>query len=600
MLRRLSLDLAGLPPSPAEVDAFLADGSPTAYEDEVDRLLASPLYGERMAMDWLDGARFADTNGYQNDFARTMWPWRDWVIAAFNRNQPFDRFLTEQIAGDLLPGATLAQKIATGFNRNNRTVTEAGSIEEEWRIENAVDRVETTATVFLGLTMGCARCHDHKFDPISQAEFYQFLGFFNSVNEQGRVHRDARQRTAAGLAADREESQTAQGARASRSRPPRHAATRRKCGQARQGEGSRYEKAITSVMVMEDTAKPRPTYVLKRGQYDMPDKSRPGRAGRSLVSAAAAERASRETGSAWPLAGLAGEPADRPGRRQPDLAAPFRHGAGEDRRELRRSGRAALAPRAARLAGERADPHRVGHEGDAPPDRHQRHVPATFECQCRRSWRTTRKTACSRAGRGSGWRPRWCATMPWRSPGCSSKRLGGPSVKPYQPAGLWEELAGGAVRRPTSRTRGRPLPPQPVRLSQTDRAASDHGDLRRPQPRGLPGQAPAHQYAAPGARAAQRPDLRRGRPAARPACTIKKAARPTTQRLGLRVPPRAGRLPSPAELEVLLRGLEELSGDLSRRPRGRPAVDPTWRQPARNDDRSRRCWRPIRPPAGSS
>ena len=131
-----------------------------------------------------------------------MWPWRDWVIAAFNANLPFDRFSTDQLAGDLLPHPAPGQKVATGFNRNNRTVTEAGSIEEEWRIENAVDRVETTATVFLGLTMGCARCHDHKFDPISQGEFYQFLGFFNSVNEQGRVHGDARKRAAARDASD--------------------------------------------------------------------------------------------------------------------------------------------------------------------------------------------------------------------------------------------------------------------------------------------------------------------------------------------------------------------------------------------------------------
>ncbi len=126
LIRRVSLDLTGLPPTPAEVEAFLADGSPGAYEALVDRLLASPEYGQRMAMDWLDGARYADTNGYQNDFARTMWPWRDWVIAAFNANQPFDRFTIDQIAGDLLPGATQAQRIATGFNRNNRTVTEAG------------------------------------------------------------------------------------------------------------------------------------------------------------------------------------------------------------------------------------------------------------------------------------------------------------------------------------------------------------------------------------------------------------------------------------------------------------------------------------------
>jgi len=131
-------------------------------------------------MDWLDAARYADTNGYQNDFARTMWPWRDWVIDAFNRNLLFDTFLIEQVVGDLLPAATWAQKVATGFNRNKRTVTEAGSIDEEWRIENAVDRVETTATVFLGLTLGCARCHDHKYDPITQTEFYQFLAFFNS------------------------------------------------------------------------------------------------------------------------------------------------------------------------------------------------------------------------------------------------------------------------------------------------------------------------------------------------------------------------------------------------------------------------------------
>jgi hypothetical protein len=185
LIRRVSLDLTGLPPTLKEVDAFVADSAPDAYEKVVDRLLASERYGERMAMDWLDAARYADTNGYQNDFARTMWPWRDGVIAAFNRNQPFDRFLTEQLAGDLLAGATLQQKIASGFNRNNRTVTEAGSIDEEWRVENVVDRVETTATVFLGLTMGCARCHDHKYDPISQKDFYRFYAFFNNVNELG-------------------------------------------------------------------------------------------------------------------------------------------------------------------------------------------------------------------------------------------------------------------------------------------------------------------------------------------------------------------------------------------------------------------------------
>jgi hypothetical protein len=189
LIRRLSFDFTGLPPTVAEVDAFLADDSPQAYEKLVDRLLASPHYGERMAMDWLDGARYADTNGYQNDFERTMWPWRDWVISAFNANMPFNQFAVEQIAGDLLPNATDSQKIATGFNRNNRTVTESGSIDEEWRVENVVDRTETTTGVFLGLTFGCARCHDHKYDPITQREFYQFYAFFNSVNEKG-VYRE--------------------------------------------------------------------------------------------------------------------------------------------------------------------------------------------------------------------------------------------------------------------------------------------------------------------------------------------------------------------------------------------------------------------------
>lgn len=185
LLRRLAFDLTGLPPTPAEIDAFVNDASPDAYEKQVDRLLASAHYGERMALDWLDGARYADTNGFQNDFQRQMWPWRDWVIRVLNENMPFDQFTKEQIAGDLLPNATDSQRIGSGFNRNNRATTEGGSIEEEWYIENRIDRVETTATVFLGLTMGCGRCHDHKYDPISQKEFYQFLGFFNGSKDVG-------------------------------------------------------------------------------------------------------------------------------------------------------------------------------------------------------------------------------------------------------------------------------------------------------------------------------------------------------------------------------------------------------------------------------
>ena len=187
LIRRLSFDLTGIPPAPAEVDAFLADKSPKAYESLVDRLLASPRYGERMAMSWLDYARYADSHGFQTDSSRSMWPWRDWVIAAFNENKPFDQFTIEQLAGDLLPKPTRAQIVATGFNRNHRINGEGGIIDEEWRIENIIDRVETTGATWLALTLACARCHDHKYDPISQKEFYQLFAFFNNVEETGVI-----------------------------------------------------------------------------------------------------------------------------------------------------------------------------------------------------------------------------------------------------------------------------------------------------------------------------------------------------------------------------------------------------------------------------
>ena len=167
LIRRVTLDLTGLPPTPQEVDAFLSDTEPGAYERVVDRLLASPRYGEAMALPWLDAARYADTDGYQNDGPRDMWRWRDWVIDAYNQNKPFDEFTIEQLAGDLLTHPTLDQIIATGFNRNHRYNSESGLVFEEFLLENAVDRVDTTSTVWMGVTMGCARCHDHKYDPFS-------------------------------------------------------------------------------------------------------------------------------------------------------------------------------------------------------------------------------------------------------------------------------------------------------------------------------------------------------------------------------------------------------------------------------------------------
>ncbi|MFN7999048.1 MAG: DUF1553 domain-containing protein [Bryobacteraceae bacterium] len=185
LLRRVTLDLTGLPPSPAELDAFLADKFPDAYEKVVDRLLHSPHYGERMAMQWLDLARYADTHGYHIDSHREMWHWRDWVIDAFNRNMPFDEFTIDQLAGDLLPNATLQQKIATGFNRNHMINFEGGAIPEEYQTEYVVDRVEATSNTWMGMTLGCARCHDHKYDPIKQRDFYRFFAFFNTIPEKG-------------------------------------------------------------------------------------------------------------------------------------------------------------------------------------------------------------------------------------------------------------------------------------------------------------------------------------------------------------------------------------------------------------------------------
>ena len=191
LLRRVTLDLTGLPPTLEEVDAFLADESPRAYEKTVDRLLASPRYGERMVWEWLEAARYADSNGYQGDSERTMWPWRDWVIDAMNHDIPFDQFTIEQLAGDLLPNPTRNQRIATGFNRNHMINGEGGRIPEENRVEYVFDQTETFSSVWLGLTVGCARCHDHKFDPLTQREYYQLFSFFNNtpVNGGGRSGR---------------------------------------------------------------------------------------------------------------------------------------------------------------------------------------------------------------------------------------------------------------------------------------------------------------------------------------------------------------------------------------------------------------------------
>jgi hypothetical protein len=270
LLRRVSLDLTGLPPTLAELDAFLADESDQAFERVVDRLLASPHYGERMALPWLDAARYADTIGYNNDEPRVMWPWRDWVIAAFNDNLPYDQFITDQIAGDLLPDATSEQRLATAFNRNHVLTTEGGIIEEEYRVEYVADRVHTTATVFLGLSLRCARCHDHKYDPLKQSEYYQFFAFFNQMPHYAAhwntnkaappvlaVLTKAQQAARAKLVAERTRLQAAGTIDAP------HVAELTKAIEA-------IDALAMQVMVMEELKTPRETHLLGRGDYDKP------------------------------------------------------------------------------------------------------------------------------------------------------------------------------------------------------------------------------------------------------------------------------------------------------------------------------------------
>ncbi|MBI2948489.1 MAG: DUF1549 domain-containing protein, partial [Verrucomicrobia bacterium] len=183
LFRRLNLDLTGLPPAVSEVDQFVRDESPDAWDKAVDRLLSSPHYGEHWARMWLDLARYADSHGYEKDPGRQMWLYRDWVIDALNQNMKFDQFTIEQLAGDLLPGATVKQKIASGFHRNTMFNTEGGVDKEEARVETIVDRVNTTASVWLGSTLACAQCHNHKYDPFTMKDYYQFFAFFNTVDE---------------------------------------------------------------------------------------------------------------------------------------------------------------------------------------------------------------------------------------------------------------------------------------------------------------------------------------------------------------------------------------------------------------------------------
>lgn len=246
LLKRVCLDLTGLPPSLALQEKFRNDKSAEAYENIVSELLSQPQYGEKMAVYWMDVARYADSHGYQDDGLRTMWPWRDWVIHAFNENYPYDRFVTWQLAGDLLPNPTKEQLLATGFNRNHKITQEGGIIQEEYRIEYVTDRTNTFGKSFLALTFECAHCHDHKYDPISQKTYYGTFAFFNQVPEKGLVG-DIQL--------------------ASLADPPKIKIT---SDEVRKifSYINKKDTAAVEVMVMKDSSVRRPTFVLKRGAYD--------------------------------------------------------------------------------------------------------------------------------------------------------------------------------------------------------------------------------------------------------------------------------------------------------------------------------------------
>jgi hypothetical protein len=310
LIRRVTLDLTGLPPTPQEVDQFVADPSSDAYARLVERLFQSPRYGEQMAHYWLDAARYGDTHGLHLDNERRIWPYRDWVIAALNKNMPFDQFTIEQLAGDLLPDATKQQRIATGFNRCHVTTNEGGVIKEEFHVRNTVDRVTATATVWLGLTTGCAVCHDHKFDPLTRKEFYQLFAFFNSsaddaMDGNAKIYppvitlptaaQAAQLKTLNEEIADLEkcEKQAAATLKAAEEKVAEEkaaaekAAAKQNADRAKQLEATRkqlkslreklkavkkgrtqLEAKIPATMVMQELPKPRDAYDLDRGEYD--------------------------------------------------------------------------------------------------------------------------------------------------------------------------------------------------------------------------------------------------------------------------------------------------------------------------------------------
>jgi hypothetical protein len=420
LIRRLSFDLRGLPPSLEEVEAFIADDRPDAWARLVDTFLNSTAYAERMALDWMDISRYADTHGYQNDFERVMWPWRDWVIHAFEQNMPYDQFVTWQLAGDLLPEPTLEQQIATGFNRNHKITAEVGVIDEEYRVEYVADRAQTLGTAFLGLTMECARCHDHKYDPISQKDYFSLFAFFNNLPERGfvgQLEQDFRYAPKPSVRISKEAIDSVVTFINNRDTLP-----------------------YIDLMVMQEQESLRKTYILNRGQYD---------------------QHAAEVGPAVPaqLPALPeGAPANRLGLAQWLFSA-----------ENPLTGRVAVNRLWQQLFGTGivSTPYDFGNQGALPTHPELLDFLAIkfredgWDVKAMLRYMVHSATYQQSAAIRPEYADkdpenRWLARAPhlrlkaemirdqaFAASGLLSKEVGGPSVKPYQPEGLWEETTGG-------------------------------------------------------------------------------------------------------------------------------------------------------------
>ena len=417
LLRRLSFDLTGLPPSIEQIEQFKKNTSPLAYEKMIDLYLNTMDYAEHMASEWMDIARYADTHGYQDDFERTMWPWRDWVIHAFNNNMPYDSFVTYQLAGDLLPNATKEQILATGFNRNHKITYEGGVIPEEYRVEYVEDRTITFGTAFLGLTLECARCHDHKYDPISQQDHFELFSFFNNIDEKGLISNQTETPEPYMVISEKEQQGVYDFINFQKS-----------------------EKKEIPLMVMKEMKEPRPSFILDRGVYDQPSQRVYPNTPESLLPFSEALPKNRLGLATWlfhkdhPL--TARVAVNRLWQRM--------FGAGLVRTSFDFGNQGALPTHpelldflALKLQEEGwdlkkmlkymalSDTYQQGTQVGAeilqkdPENKWLSHAP-----RLRLPAETIRDQALQLSG-------------------LLSKEIGGPSVKPYQPAGIWEETTGG-------------------------------------------------------------------------------------------------------------------------------------------------------------